>query len=141
MEKSARSQKFKKLIIVLPLILLAVLIIAAVLLYFKFLKGDSPQTSSTSILAEFSPQDAIAMIQAKYPEFNDYPSTDLPPRSIKLDRADRGWFIAFIQEGSGLPVISATCFLVVDQDNMLKIGDFVATQPINLMEFSLRTCK
>jgi len=110
MEKSARSQKFKKLIIVLPLILLAVLIIAAVLLYFKFLKGDSPQTSSTSIL-------------------------------IKLDRADRGWFIAFIQEGSGLPVISATCFLVVDQDNMLKIGDFVATQPINLMEFSLRTCK
>lgn len=47
----------------------------------------------------------IAYLQKKYPELKEYPSDNLPPRSIVSEKADEGWYVAFVQEGSGRPII------------------------------------
>jgi len=84
---------------------------------------------------------AIEKIKVQYPELNDYPSNNLPPRSIRSERADGGEYVAFIQEGSGRPIISAKCFFVDNQENIMSMrtydplieDDFTA-------EFSAKTC-
>ncbi len=80
-------------------------------------------------------QDAIRILQETYPDLVDYPSGGLPPRSIRTEQAPNGWYIAFIQEGSGLPILSARCYYVgnnqttrqtgmVNQSIMVLPGDF-----------------
>ena len=80
-------------------------------------------------------QDAIRILQDTYPELAAYPSDGLPPRSIRTEQAPDGWYVAFIQEGSGLPILSARCYYVgnnqttrltgmVNQSIMVLPGDF-----------------
>ena len=80
-------------------------------------------------------RDAIRILQDTYPELSAYPSDGLPPRSIKTEQAPDGWYVAFIQEGSGLPILSARCYYVgnnqttrltgmVNQSIMVLPGDF-----------------
>lgn len=80
-------------------------------------------------------QDAIRILQETYPDLVGYPSGGLPPRSIRTEQAPDGWYIAFIQEGSGLPILSARCYYVgnnqttrltgmVNQSIMVLLGDF-----------------
>ena len=80
-------------------------------------------------------RDAIRILQDTYPELSAYPSDGLPPRSIRTEQAPDGWYVAFIQEGSGLPILSARCYYVgnnqttrltgmVNQSIMVLPGDF-----------------
>jgi len=80
-------------------------------------------------------QDAIRILQETSPELAGYPSDGLPPRSIRTEQAPDGWYVAFIQEGSGLPILSARCYYVgnnqtirltgmVNQSIMVLPGDF-----------------
>jgi hypothetical protein len=57
-------------------------------------------------------REAIRIVHNTYPELGAYPSDELPPRSIRTEKAPGGWYIAFIQEGSGLPILSARCHYV-----------------------------
>jgi len=61
---------------------------------------------------------AIETIKNQFPEFKEYPSDKLAPTSIKTEKVGGGWYVAFVQEGSGRPIISATCFLVDNQKNI-----------------------
>jgi hypothetical protein len=58
-------------------------------------------------------REAIRIVHNTYPELEVYPSDELPPRSIRTEKAPGGWYVAFIQEGSGLPILSAQCYYVV----------------------------
>ena len=57
-------------------------------------------------------KDAIRILQSIYPDLSAFPSEGMPPLSIRTEPADDGWYVAFIQEGSGLPILSARCYYV-----------------------------
>ncbi|MFA5856071.1 MAG: hypothetical protein WC867_01835 [Candidatus Pacearchaeota archaeon] len=75
----------------------------------------------TNILSEYQ---AIYLLKEKYPDFKDYPSEKLPPKGILSERENEGWYIAFMQYGSGRPILNARCFLVKDNNEILDIGEF-----------------
>jgi hypothetical protein len=66
--------------------------------------------------------EAISLLKAAYPEFKNYPNDNLPPQSIQTKQASNGWYIAFVQEGSGRPILEAKCFLVRDDKTITSIG-------------------
>ena len=89
----------------------------------------------------FSKTDAIKLLQDQNPQFKDYPSDNLPPRSVKTEQADNGFYVAFIQEGSGRPIISATCFFVDNQKNVMSEKKYNPTvEQDSTAEFSAKTC-
>ena len=73
-------------------------------------------------LTEF---EAISLLKAAYPEFKNYPNDNLPPQSIQTKQASNGWYVAFVQEGSGRPILEAKCFLVGDDKTTTSIGEYV----------------
>jgi hypothetical protein len=66
--------------------------------------------------------EAISLLKAAYPEFKTYPNDKLPPQSIRTKQASNGWYVAFVQEGSGRPILEAKCFLVRDDKTIASIG-------------------
>jgi len=88
-----------------------------------------------------SEQTAIEIIKNTYTELKDYPSDNLPPRSISTQQNDNGWYVAFIQEGSGRPIISARCFFVDINNNIINNGEYVPTlADDSVQKFSAKTC-
>jgi hypothetical protein len=99
-----------------PLILISILIIlfcAGFIYWFVF----KPEMISETA--------AIETIKSKITELKDYPSDQLPPKSVKTEKAGDGWYVAFIQEGSGRPIISAKCFFVKNIKSITSIGEYV----------------
>ena len=69
--------------------------------------------------------EAISLLKAVYPKFKNYPNDNLPPQSIQTKQASNGWYVAFVQEGSGRPILEAKCFLVRDDKTITSIGVYV----------------
>jgi hypothetical protein len=67
-------------------------------------------------------RDAIRMIRNANPELGAYPSDGSPPRSIRTVHASEGWYVAFIQEGSGLPILSARCYYIGNNQTVILTG-------------------
>lgn len=85
--------------------------------------------------------EAISLLKNSYPEFKDYPNDKLAPQSIKTEKTGDGWYVAFIQEGSGRPIISAKCFYVDNQKNIVSMRLYnPALEEDSAAEFSARTC-
>lgn len=84
--------------------------------------------------------DAIRRVQNENPEFRDYPSEKFPQKSIKTKQAKDGWYVAFIIEGSGVPIISARCYYV-GNDWKTKISGAVNNSTfIQISKFSPELC-
>jgi hypothetical protein len=86
-------------------------------------------------------ESAIGLVKAKYPELVGYPSDGLPPRSIGSEDSSEGWYLAFIQNGSGRPILSARCFLVSDEGNVTPTGQYEPHSMPELLAISARTCQ
>lgn len=86
-----------------------------------------------------SEADALATLKTAYPEFQNYPNTNLPPQSIRMQQNADGWYVAFVQEGSGRPILGAKCFFVGNNRTIRTIGEFVPA--IDDTDFSIITCK
>ncbi|MFA6382465.1 MAG: hypothetical protein WCX08_04330 [Candidatus Buchananbacteria bacterium] len=116
----------------LILIFVAVFGAGAICWYFYGSKTNQPAAISESA--------AIEIIRNQFPEMGDYPSDNLPPKSIKTEPADGGWYVAFIQEGSGVPVISARCFLVKNDKSLMQRK---YDSPGNILagDFSAKECR
>ncbi len=69
--------------------------------------------------------EAISLLKAAYPELKNYPNNNLPPQSIQTKQASNGWYVAFVQEGSGRPILEAKCFLVTDDKTITSIGEYM----------------
>lgn len=81
---------------------------------------------SSNVIDERDLDMAIKFVQDKYPDYKDYPSNSLPPKSIKSAFFDTKWYLAFVQEGSGLPILSANCF-TIDKHGIIDMnGKFEA---------------
>ena len=81
---------------------------------------------------------AINIVKTAYPEFANYPNDHLPPQSIKTEKDSDGWYIAFVQEGSGRPIVWAKCFFVKNDSTLKVIWEF--KPEAQDIDFSLRTC-
>ena len=78
--------------------------------------------NNKSVLTE---AEAISLLKAAYSEYKNYPNDNLPPQSIQTKQASSGWYIAFVQEGSGRPILEAKCFLVTDNKTITSIGVYL----------------
>lgn len=85
-------------------------------------------------------RDAIRILQNTYPELRAYPSDDLPPRSIRTEQASEGWYVAFIQEGSGLPILSARCYYVGGDQTVRLTGMVNESTMVLQQDFSPQRC-
>lgn len=83
---------------------------------------------------------AIAYLQQQYPELKEYPSDNLPPRSIVEEKADEGWYVAFVQEGSGRPIIEADCFWVKEDKSIIQ-RKYVPQDNTSAGDFSAKECR
>jgi len=119
--------------LILISILVAILLVGGILWY---LNG-----SKTTTLGTISQSQAIETIKNQFPEFKEYPSDKLAPKSIKTEKAPAGWYVAFIQEGSGRPIISAKCYLIDNQINIMSEKTYnPAIGEDSTAEFSPITC-
>lgn len=85
---------------------------------------------------------SVIQIKKKFSELRDYPSNKLPPRSIIIEESQNDLFIAFIQNGSGRPILEARCFLVKSDGTIIDNGKSVPGLDNNdNLYFSARECK
>jgi hypothetical protein len=82
---------------------------------------------------------AVALLKNTYPEFKSYPNDNLPPQSIRTERGDGGWYVAFVQEGSGRPILGAKCFLVTNDKEVHFIGELRPAMENG--NFSIKNCR
>jgi len=110
----SKDNKMKKIQKIGILALVVVMLMAVSILYFV--------NSSKIALKE---SEALSLLKVEYPEFKNYPNDNLPPQSIQTKRTSNGWYVAFVLEGSGRPILEAKCFLVTDDKSITKIGEYV----------------
>lgn len=80
-----------------------------------------------SPLAPITSERAIEYVQGSSPEWESYPSDNLPPKSIETVPAEDGWYVMFVTRGSGVPgILAATCYKVTHTLFLTRIGDFTA---------------
>ncbi|NTV31059.1 hypothetical protein HGA91_03745 [candidate division WWE3 bacterium] len=85
--------------------------------------------------------DAIAKVQQTDPQLQEYPSDSLPPKSIRTKSNGSGWLIQFVQEGSGVPIISAQCFSVDKRGIVTKRGSYDRVKDGEKMDLSFSDCQ
>ena len=86
--------------------------------------GGSIVYKTTNNKNNISQSTAIAIVKTIYPEFIHYPNDNLPPQSIRTEKDTNGWYVAFVQEGSGRPILGAKCFFVNNDGSVYSIGEF-----------------
>jgi hypothetical protein len=69
--------------------------------------------------------DVISLLKAAYPEYKNYPNDNLPPQSIQTKQSSNGWYVAFVQEGSGRPILEAECYFVSNDKSITFIGEYL----------------
>ena len=73
-------------------------------------------------------EDAIALVRQTHSELAGYPApTAFPPTQINAERNESGWYLAFVQQGSGRPILSARCFFVPFDARLRPKGQVVET--------------
>ena len=83
---------------------------------------DVDSITKTVTTITMSESKAIETIKNQFPELRNYPSNNLPPKSIKTEKSGDGWYVAFVQEGSGRPIISAKCYLIDNTEKITSTG-------------------
>lgn len=116
----------------LTVVVAIILILAFAVAFYSFMKTGSIITEAK----------AIALVKMNFPEYQDYPSDELPPRLIISEKVDDGWYLAFVQEGSGRLIISARCFLVKNDESVIGNGWYEPDLGDDVVgDFSPRTCR
>ena len=105
---------------------------AAVILIVVFFLAKTNESRLTE-------SEAVSVLKNAYPEFRDYPNDNLPPQSIRTEKGENGWYVAFVQEGSGRPIIQARCFFAKNDKSTQDIGTFSPSSAEDI-GFSLKTC-
>ena len=108
------------------------IVVIAVILVIAVLQKKEPEV-------EITETEAVNVIKAEYAELYEYPSDMLPPKSIKTEKVGSEWYVAFIQNGSGRPYISARCFKVKNDLSVEETGYFIPEDDSEIT-FSPVTC-
>ena len=115
---------------------LLISLIALVILIIGIFLVSMPQKSPSLAQA-----DAIQAVIAAHPELEAYKTTSLPPSSIEAKPAPDGWYVGFIQSGSGLPgILHAQCYQVSSASNIEQIGQYFRGNDPEVASIDLATC-
>ncbi len=99
-------------------------------------------STDTTIESSITKEEAVSLVQAKYPDLQNYPSENLPPKQIDTFRGTDGWFLGFETLGSGLPgILSAECFHVTNTKEVISTGEFQAGGTSGPDGLELDTCR
>ena len=85
-------------------------------------------------------REAIRIVQETWPDLREYSSGMLTLKTIRTQKAPDGWYVAFIQEGSGVPIISARCYQVSNDRTVRQTGLLNRSIMVQLEDFSPETC-
>ena len=85
-------------------------------------------------------RDAIRIVQETWPDLRDYSPGHLTLKTIGTQKAPDGWYVAFIQEGSGVPIISARCYHVSNDRTVRQTGLLNHSIMVQSGDFSPVTC-
>jgi hypothetical protein len=85
-------------------------------------------------------QEAVRLVQETYPDLRAWPSEEWPALSIRTEPAPDGWYIAFIREGSGVPIISAQCYHVSHDRTVTPSGEVNRSIMVMTGDFSPKRC-
>jgi hypothetical protein len=96
------------------LALIVIILLALSTLYFV--------NSNKIVLKE---SEAISLLKATYPEYKNYPNNNLPPQLIQTKQTSNGWYVAFVQEGSGRPILEAKCYFITNDKSITIIGEYL----------------
>ncbi len=84
-------------------------------------------------------EQAVASVKKTYPKYQDYPSDNLPPKTIEVVESEEGWRVGMYVRGSGLPgILSADCFIVSRTGAVTENGFFNGEGPAAAI--NLATC-
>jgi heat shock protein HslJ len=84
-------------------------------------------------------EQAVTLVKKAYPFYEDYPSDNLPPKSIEVEKTSEGWRVGMYMEGSGLQgILKANCFLVASSGAVIETGIFQGEGPAK--RINLATC-
>lgn len=101
----------------------------------------SKPPSPSNVSKDVAKIDAIAAVIARYPELAAYKTTSLPPSSIEAEMAPEGWYVGFIQTGSGVPgVLHAECYRVSTNKEVTSVGKFTGQSDKTARSIILKTC-
>ncbi len=65
------------------------------------------------------------LIEIKYPDFRDYENQEsFAGHAVATDSRDGDFYVAYLELGSGIPIVNATCFQVDEQKTVKRIGSF-----------------
>ncbi|MFA5348404.1 MAG: hypothetical protein WC294_09720 [Methanoregula sp.] len=84
-------------------------------------------------------RDAVRIVQETWPDLRDYPS-ETRLKTLGTQKAPDGWYVAFIQEGSGLPIVSARCYHVGNDRAVRQSGLLNHSIMVQLGDFSPKAC-
>ncbi|MEK7601595.1 MAG: hypothetical protein AAB480_03645 [Patescibacteria group bacterium] len=95
-------------------------------------------SSSNFVLSQ---DDAANAVIAEFPALAAYRTTSLPPSSIEGKRAPDGWYLAFIQRGSGVPgILNAHCFYVTNDKKVTATGQYIRPGDAITENVDFETC-
>ena len=114
-------------------IVFLILLSAGFVVWFIF----APKSSGHETIDEAT---AVQIIKSQFPEMKGYPRDQLPPTSIRTEKSEDGWYVAFVQEGSGVPIIEARCFLVKNDKSILQ-RKYIPQDSERVGEFSVKECR
>lgn len=107
----------------------------ALLLLSGFYFTHEPKRISTITSSE----QALALLKEQFPEFQSYPASNLPPKSVEVINTEDGWRIGMYVEGSGVRgILKANCFLVTKTGVVTETGLFQGEGPAR--SINLLTC-
>lgn len=122
----------KNKLLILISILIALFCVGIGYWYLNWAKITTSGTISESV--------SIETIKNQFPELKEYPSDKLAPKSIWTEKASDGWYVAFVQEGSGVPIIEARCFLVKNDYSIIQ-REYIPQDSTFIGEFSAKECQ
>jgi hypothetical protein len=83
---------------------------------------------------------AIRIIQDANPDLGAYPSDVFPTKAIITQKVPDGWYVAFIIEGSGVPIVSARCYYVGNDRKVRLTGNVSHSVMVMPQDFSAEKC-
>jgi len=83
---------------------------------------------------------AIERITVQFPELSQDPWDSFLPYFVTTDVAEDGWDVAFVLEGSGVPIATARCFRVTNDGNITE-RQYVPSNIFSPGKFSAKECR
>lgn len=122
----------KKQYIVIGLAVVFIVVMAALAFFSQ--KRVLPKSINTA-------EEAVSYLEQKYPEVKGYSKSrsEVPWRYVDVEKSNDGWHVAFVQNGSGRPIVGAKCFLIKSDDTITE-REFIPSMDDMNMKFSAQKC-